>query len=217
MTFSDTNGTEDPELVQWLKDCKVDGGVILKVRSSTFSFTQRTLCAVYETSFFLSCQFVAEQLSLSDVLEYLTKEDLAELGLRSVNFALSHTCTLQFRSSLVPRSPAQLLLLAVLRGRREKDWGRGGKGRERKGKGQGREGVEEGRDGGGKGWRREGVEEGRGGGGKGWRREGVGKGRGRGGKGWGREEAGEGKSTGGNGWGEGAQRKGGWECLVKQG
>ena len=192
MTFSDTNGAEDPELVQWLKDCKVDGGVILKVRSSTFSFTQRTLCAVYETSFFLSRQFVAEQLSLSDVLEYLTKEDLAELGLRSVNFALSHTCTLQFRSSLVPRSPAQLLLLAVLRA-----------GERRTGEGTGEE--------------REGAGEGRGGGGKGWRREGVGKGRGGGGKGWGREEAGEGKSTGGNGWGEGAQRKGGWECLVKQG
>ena len=179
MTFSDTNSAEDPELVQWLKDCKVDGGVILKVRSSTFSFTQRTLCAVYETSFFLSRQFVAEQLSLSDVLEYLTKEDLAELGLRSVNFALSHTHTLQFRSSLVPRSPAQLLLLAVLRGRREKDWGREGTGRERKGKG--REGTGE---------EREGAGDGRGGGGKGWEREGVGEGRGRGGKEQGREGVG---------------------------
>lgn len=37
----------------------------------------------------LFCQFVAEQLSLNDVLEYLTKEDLAELGLRFVNYSLS--------------------------------------------------------------------------------------------------------------------------------
>ena len=104
--------------------------------------------------FLLSRQFVAEQLSLKDVLEYLTKEDLAELGLRSVNvfiFFIFHSCTLLFRSSLVPSSPAQLY--TACSGEREE--------REGGGKGEGREGVEEGRGRGEKKWRREGSGEGR--------------------------------------------------------
>jgi len=90
--------------------------------------------------FLLSRQFVAEQLSLKDVLEYLTKEDLAELGLRSVNvfiFFIFHSCTLLFRSSLVPSSPSQLYTVCSTErqeregaeeGRGEEGRGRGGKG-----------------------------------------------------------------------------------------
>ena len=62
-----------------------------------------------------------------------------------------HTRTLQFRSSLVPRSPAQLLLLAERSGRRGKERGRvvrDGRGKGRSGGGM--EGTGEERSGGGR-------------------------------------------------------------------
>ena len=101
------------------------------------------LCAAYETSFFLSRQFLAEQLSLNDVLEYLTKEDLAELGLRSVDF---HYCTLALYSSEVVSflglQPNYYCLQNKVAGEGRSGGGMEGTGEEREGAGEGWKGRE---------------------------------------------------------------------------